>query len=214
MPVPSRVAAVIGSALALVVLASCATPTPHSKGVAPVPLHARLLTEADLASGGWIPAELLPDHPIVADVNPTETPCDGNYSEELGTNFERTLASRAFVNDGSVLRESIISGVDSSAFVALTDTVDECDGVAGATTVNGIPTDVISTRLDLGLPSDAIAVTVLAASEFEGSISVWMYARAPHDTLLIVSILHPNLRTPQIAALLEQALGKARGIRP
>ncbi len=209
---PSRLVTTAFVAIALLALVSCSSAVSPRRVQAEttLPLYKRLLNASDLPEG-WLLAESFPDRPIVADLDPTEAPCDGNYSEELGSHLERTIASRTFVNDGSILHQSLITDVGAEHFDSLTDAIAACDGVAGTSTVNGLPADVVSTGLDLGLPHDTVAMTVLVATDYDASLSVWMYARARDATLLTVSISFPNRSTSDLAALLKQAIRKARG---
>jgi hypothetical protein len=198
----------------VLLLVSCAPPPQIQRALSEStpPLYKRLLTASELPEG-WLLAQSSPDHPLAAGTEPTQAPCDRNYAEELDSGRDRTIASRVFVNGGSLFQQSIVSSVDGAQFHNLANAIEACAGIVGATQIQGIPAEILTTPLDFGLPRDVVAVTVLVVTEYEAFLSVWVYARAPGDTLLTISVSHRSMSTPELTAVLERAVRKARGGR-
>jgi hypothetical protein len=220
--VPTRSVTTSVIVLVLATLVSCSSPAAILRARTEVtpPLSSRLIDESDLPRG-WLLAQSIPDHPIDPDpdggtdldAGTSGTTCDGDHSEELDSTRERTIASRAFVNDGSILNATIVSDVDADLFRKLVDAIARCDGVVGSTSIDGYPAEILSTRLDLSAPRDTLAVTVLIVTEYEAFFSIWIYARASGDALLTISISNADLSSDELTALVERAVRKARGAR-
>ena len=123
----------------VLLLVSCAPPPQIQRALSEStpPLYKRLLTASELPEG-WLLAQSSPDHPLAAGTEPTQAPCDRNYAEELDSGRDRTIASRVFVNGGSLFQQSIVSSVDGAQFHNLANAIEACAGIVGATQIQAI----------------------------------------------------------------------------